>query len=156
MKLEKQIAFLSEENLAFTFSSYFLIDEEGNLIGKFTTRSIITYFDLLKSNFIGCSTVVYDAEKLGKIFMPNTFHEDYVTWLSILRKVGISKGILEPLVAYRLRRNSQSSNKIKALKFQWSIYRDIERIDLFCSLYYVVNYIFNGIRKYGLIRFKYI
>ena len=152
-KLEKQVNFLMTNDLAFTYSSYFLIDERNRILGKFVTKSQVTYFDLLKTNCIGCSTVIYDTAKIGKIFMPNIFHEDYATWLLILRKIGYSKGILEPLSAYRLRRTSLSSSKLKALKAQWRIYRDVEKIDLICSCYFFTWYVFNGLKKYGLVRF---
>lgn len=35
---------------------------------------------------IGCVTAVYDISKVGKIYFENINHEDYVMWLSILKK----------------------------------------------------------------------
>ena len=42
-KLEKQIVFMSENNLDLTYSSYKLIDEDNNSLGKFMTKKNISY-----------------------------------------------------------------------------------------------------------------
>ncbi len=149
-KLEKQIVFMKKENIPFTYSSYYLIDEEDNKIGKFITRENADYYSLLKTNFIGCLTAIYDTKKLGKIYMPEKLkkHEDFATWLKILKKIRKTKGILEPLAIYRIRKNSVSSNKIKAAIYQWKIYRKIENLNIVKSVYYMSHYIYNGLRKY--------
>lgn len=152
-KLQKQIDFMEKNDLAFTYSSYYLIDEDGNSLGEFIVKEIITYKDLLKTNSIGCLTAIYDTEKLGKMYMPDIKHEDYALWLSILRKIGFTKGIQEPLAIYRIRSNSVSSNKLKSVSYQWKIYRKVEKLSFFVSLYYFVHYIYFGLKKYN--RFMY-
>jgi teichuronic acid biosynthesis glycosyltransferase TuaG len=148
-KLEKQINFMKENNLVFTYSSYDLIDEEGNFMGTFKTKEIISYESMLKTNSVGCLTVIYDADMLGKMFMPNILkHQDYGLWLKILKKINSTKGIIEPLAVYRIRKNSVSSNKLKAAYYQWKIYREVEKLNFFKSLYYFSCYIYYGLRKY--------
>ena len=148
-KLAKQISFMKEKNLAFTYSSYNLIDEDGNDLGYFETKAHIEYNTLLKTNIIGCLTAIYDTEKLGKVYMPNILkRQDYGLWLKILKKVGKTEGILEPLATYRILNNSVSSNKLKASLYQWKIYREVEKLGVFQSIYYFLQYAYFGFRKY--------
>ncbi|QSZ42369.1 glycosyltransferase [Sulfurimonas aquatica] len=148
-KLEKQIKFMNENNLPFTYSSYYLIDEDNNNLGKFITKGEISYSSMLKTCSVGCLTAIYDTQKLGKVYMPLIRkRQDYGLWLKILKDIKTSKGMLEPLATYRILENSVSSNKIKAAQYQWKIYREIEKISLLKSIYYFIQYSYNGIIKY--------
>lgn len=147
IKLERQIIFMEENDLYLTYSSYYVTDEIGKLKGIRRVKENITYNDLLKTNWIGNLTGIYDASKLGKIFMENVKHEDYTLWLKILRKVKFTKGILEPLAKYRILSNSYSSNKLRTALWTWNIYRKIERLNYMKSLYYFMHYVYYGIKK---------
>ncbi len=151
-KLEKQIKFLNSQDLAFTYSAYYIV-EEGNesFVKIFFPDEEVTYEKALKGNPIGCSTAIYDTKILGKVYMPNILkRQDYGLWLEILKRVKKTKGILEPLAKYRRRKNSVSSNKIKAALYQWKIYRDIEKLPLHKSIYYFLHYSLNGLKKHKL------
>jgi len=133
-KLEKQIDFMQKNNLSFTYSAYKLVDEEDNKKGTFIPPENISYKSILKTNPIGCLTAIYDTQKLGKIYMPNILkRQDYGLWLKILKEIRQTKGILEPLAIYRLRKNSVSSNKLKAAQYQWKIYREVEKLNILKS-----------------------
>ena len=148
-KLKKQMAFMNENDLAFTYCSYDLMDEEGNDLGSFKTKDKITYNSMLKTCNVGCLTAIYDTEKLGKVFMPNILkRQDYGTWLKILKEIKSTQGMLEPLATYRVLDNSVSSNKFKAASYQWKIYREVEKLNLFKSIYYFIQYAYYGLKKY--------
>ena len=148
-KLEKQIAFMQKEDLAFSYASYYIINEASEQTGVFKTRETISYDSILKTCSIGCLTAVYDSEKLGKMYMPKLDKgEDYALWLSIMKKISQTKGILEPLGYYRIRTSSASSDKLNAAKKQWYVYREIEKLTLFKSIYYMVHYAYYGFKKY--------
>ncbi|RLA83871.1 MAG: glycosyltransferase family 2 protein [Epsilonproteobacteria bacterium] len=148
-KLEKQIDFMNKFNLDLTYSSYNLQDEMDNDLGLFITKENISYESLLKTNSIGCLTAIYDTKHLGKVYMPDIIkRQDYGLWLKILKEIGNTKGMLEPLATYRIMRNSVSSNKIDAAKYVWKIFRDVENLNFIKSCYYFCHYIYNGIRKY--------
>lgn len=148
-KLEKQIEFMSENDLAFTYSSYNLIDENGNDFGKFITKEVINYNEMLKTCSVGCLTAIYDTQKLGKVYMPNILkRQDYGLWLKILKKSGSTKGMLEPLATYRILKSSVSSNKLNAALYVWKLFREIEKLNIFKSVYYFAYYAYNGIMKY--------
>ena len=148
-KLEQQLAFMQKNNTAFTYSGYKLVSEEDDDLGVFIPRKELTYEEILKTNDIGCLTAIYDAQKLGKIYMPNILkRQDYGLWLKILKQIGHTSGIQEPLAVYRIRKNSVSSNKLKAAGYQWKIYREIEKLNFTKSIYYFMHYALKGILKY--------
>lgn len=148
-KLEKQLAFMNDNDLAFTYSSYDLMDEDGNDLGSFMTKEKIIYSEMLKTCSVGCLTAIYDTKKLGKVYMPNILkRQDYGLWLKILREIDTTKGILEPLGTYRILKNSVSSNKKNAAKYQWKIYREVEKLSFVKSIYYFVQYAYYGVMKY--------
>ena len=68
---------------------------------------------MLQSCKVGCLTAIYDAKKLGKLYMPNIrSRQDYALWIQIFNKINETKCITEPLASYRLTKSSVSSNKI--------------------------------------------
>jgi len=148
-KLEKQLSYMKDNNLAFTYSSYHVINEEGEHLTTFQTKGQVTYTSLLKTCSIGCLTAIYDVEKLGKIYMPNMKkRQDYALWLDIFKRIDYAKGLMEPLAFYRVGQTSVSSNKFTAATWQWKIYRNIEKLNLFKSTYYFSHYIYYGLKKY--------
>ncbi|WP_338608586.1 glycosyltransferase family 2 protein [Pelagibacterium nitratireducens] len=145
-KLERQIAFMQQHDLAFTFCSYDRIDEVGNFINIHHVEKPVTYHDLLKSCVIGCLTAVYDTEKLGKVHMPDIRkRQDLGLWLRILKMTDRAVPLADSLAQYRVRANSVSSNKLNAAKYTWSVYRDIEKLGLLRSSYYFAHYAINGV-----------
>lgn len=148
VKLEKQIHFMRDNQLVLTYGSYYTIDENGRRMGTRNAKPYISYNDMLKSNHIGNLTGMYDAEKLGKYYMDNVGHEDYTLWLKILRDVGATKGMVDPLAEYRILKGSVSSNKIKAAQWQWAIYRDVLKLNIYKRIYYISWYLYYGLRKH--------
>jgi glycosyltransferase involved in cell wall biosynthesis len=146
-KLEKQVKFMQDNNLAVTCSSYYTIDEEDKRMNTRVVKESFSYSDMLKSNHIGNLTGIYDCEKLGKIYMDNVGHEDYTLWLKIMKIVGKTKAIVEPLAEYRILNNSISANKLKVLKWQWNIYRNIIGLNIFKSSYYFIWYVYFALKK---------
>ncbi|MCM4159202.1 glycosyltransferase family 2 protein [Antarcticibacterium flavum] len=125
LKLEEQLKFMQEHDLAMTFSSYILIDEDGKLLQKeIKALPHLTYQKLLKSNYVGNLTGIYDVRKVGKVYAPVIRkRQDWALWLEILKKVGSTRAITAPLACYRVRKNSVSGNKWKLLRHNYRIYR---------------------------------
>lgn len=148
-KLEKQLQFMIEQKIGFSFSGYRLINEQGSLLNKeISVPKTIRYEDLLKNTIIGCLTVIIDRKIIGDIKMPLIrAGQDTATWLSILKKGYIAYGYQGCLASYRKVSGSISSNKLKALKRTWSIYREVERLDILRSTYYFINYSKNALIK---------
>ena len=148
-KLEKQINFMKEKDCAISFTSYELIDEDNRKLNKIVrVVPSIDYKTLLKGNVLGCLTVIIDKSKLDfEIKMSGVRHEDYVLWLSILKKGYLAYGMDEVLAQYRKSLTSLSGNKVKSAIWTWNIYRNVEKMPLHKSIYYFINYGINGIKK---------
>ncbi len=148
-KLEKQLKFMTEKNVGFTYSTYDWIDEDGNTLNKFiNTIGNLNYKKYLRNTIIGCSTVMIDTAIVGKVVVPHfRTSEDTATWLNILKKGHLAYAIDEPLVSYRIRRRSASSNKLKASTDLWKVYRQNDKLPFFKALYYFGCYAFNAIKK---------
>ena len=136
-KLEIQLEFMKNHNLDMTYSSYYLINESGKeLFKKIEALPILSYKRLLKSNYVGNLTGIYRVKKLGKIYSPTLRkRQDWALWLTILKEVESTKGILEPLAKYRIRENSISNNKTSLLKYNYLIYREFLKYSKLKSLF---------------------
>ena len=142
-KLEKQLEKMVKKNLPFTFTTYQLINEEGELGKTIKSKAIVSYRNAIMSNPIGCLTVMIDTNFFGKVYMPYIKkRQDLGLWLKLLRKTA-AVGIEENLAFYRVRRDSISSNKFKLIKYHWILYRKHEKVPFFTSLYYVIYYSFS-------------
>ena len=147
-KLEKQIKFMRKNNALISCTEYTRVTEDEKEINDIIIKEIITYEDMLKNNYLGCLTVIYNANKLGKrYFKERKKNEDYVLWLEIVKETKIIFGLKENLAFYRVLNNSRSSNKIKAAKDRWNVYRKIEKLSLFKSIYYFLQYVIRALKK---------
>jgi len=140
-KLEKQILFMNTHSIDFSCHSYQQINISGerlSLIRRVPQR--MNYSDLLKSNQIGCLTVMVRSTLLKKFsFKPQLPHEDFLLWLELLQQTP-SYGIDEVLALYRVMPQSRSSNKKQAALDRWFIYRKILKLSLIKSIYYFAHY----------------
>jgi glycosyltransferase involved in cell wall biosynthesis len=154
-KLLQQISFMYNNDIALSYTRYNHIEEKSKkIINEIYIPSKVSYSELLKQNIIGCLTAIYDTKKLGKIYMPEIRQrQDYALWLDILKKIPYAYGIEESLASYRVRSTSISSNKWIASKYNWKLYREIEKLALHKAIYYFGWYTYRSILKYRL-RFR--
>lgn len=148
-KLERQLQFMMEQNIGFSYSSYDCIDESGQPLDKIVKAAGNLNHDAYMHNtIIGCSTVMIDTAIIGKVVVPNfRTSEDSATWLNILKKGYIAYGIDTPLTSYRIRKKSASSNKLKASSDLWKVYRQQEKLPFFTAIGCFLSYAFNAIKK---------
>ncbi|MDR2511384.1 MAG: glycosyltransferase, partial [Bacteroidales bacterium] len=86
-KLEHQIPLFKNPQTAIVYSNYEKITESGKRDSRIIRApKKLVYKKLLKSNYIGCLTAVYDVSKTDKLFFTDFRHEDYVLWLTILQR----------------------------------------------------------------------
>ncbi|WP_252247350.1 glycosyltransferase family 2 protein [Clostridium sp. ZBS4] len=148
LKLQRQLDYIKKEDIDLCYTSYEIINDKNETDGdiRFVPRNI-NYNNLLKENIICCSTVVLKKKLLVKYnFKSDYFHEDFVLWLQLLKDGFKAQGINESLVLYR--KGGRSSDKIKAFKNRWIVYRRSEKLNIFVSLYYIIFYAINGMKKY--------
>lgn len=81
--------------------------------------------------------------------MPNIAkRQDMGLWLRILKKVDYAYGMPDILADYlAVQANSVSSNKLNAAKYQWRLYREVEKLDFITSTQCFIQYAFRGYRK---------
>ena len=138
-KLEKQLAFMRNNDYAFTCTAYDQIDEEGNDLNRsFKVVKKCDYNRLLLDCPVDNSSVMYNVKIMGKFEVPNIRkRNDDALWLQMLKKEKYIWGLPEVLTRYRVRTNSISSNKFKLIKYHWILYRDIEHLSVPRSLFHI-------------------
>lgn len=140
-KLEKQLSFMEEKGAGFVFSAYEFGDEWARPTGRVVhVPETLTYQKALSRTVIFTTTVVLDRngipDKLMR--MPEVESEDTATWWQILREGYTACGLDEVLAVYRRPANSLSSNKLKAVKRIWNLYRRQEKLSVLASAFYFV------------------
>ena len=147
-KLETQIQFMEDNDVAFSYAAYEKINEKGEVFGLMGVPEKVSYKQLLKTCVIGCLTAVYDTEKLGKVYMPtSTKREDFATWLNILKQIDFAHGLTVPLAQYRVYANQTSGKKVSMAKENWRLYRDLEKLNFFQASYYFGHYAVRGVLR---------
>lgn len=148
-KLERQVALMEDKKAVLSSTARELMDEEGKLSGKvIPVPDTMTYRDLLKSNRINTSGAMIRTEIAKEFLMgQDHLHEDYILWLKVLKKYGMAYGLNEPMLKYRLMKQSKSGDKLKSAKMTWGVYRYMG-LNWFQSLYYFMQYAVAGVKKY--------
>jgi teichuronic acid biosynthesis glycosyltransferase TuaG len=149
-KLELQFSEMRRRNIVVSYMSYQRVDENGRNLSRVIPPARVTYADLLKSNHIGNLTGMYNR-KIGDGKFLRIGHEDYVFWLERVKRSGVAVCVPcdEPLAFYLVRKNSLSSGKLRAIGWQWEIYRKIEGVSIPNSCWLLVQYLFRAILKRG-------
>lgn len=141
-KLEQQLLFMKQNDIAFSFTSYNFLTETGKVTGTVMCPIEINYKQLLKGNVIACLTVIYDSDKLGKVFMPDILkRQDYGLWLKITKQEVKGYGLQKTLAKYRLRKGSISHAKFNTMIYTWYLYRKIEKLSFVQSCYYICSHL---------------
>lgn len=137
-KLEKQLDFIKRTGAAFSFTGYEFADENAKGLGIIVrVPAKMKYKDAIKNTTIFTSTVIFDMSILTKedIRMPNVVSEDSATWWKVLKMGYEAYGLDDPLTLYRRLGKSLSSNKLEAVRRIWYLYRKVEHLNIFYSMY---------------------
>lgn len=148
-KLEKQLEVAEEKEAEFLFTGSSYINEQGvPYKGLFKVPEKVTYKKLRKQNVISCSSVLVRSKYFENIKMEkDEMHEDFAVWLRIL-KLGVTAfGVNEPLLIYRISRDSKSGNKLKSVIMTYKVFRFIG-VNPIGSAYFTFNHLLGAARKY--------
>lgn len=142
-KLRVQVEFMQAHDAKVSYSSYDLMDETGKQLGcRITALENLSFDKLLRANYIGNLTGMYNAADLGKIYCPLIRkRQDWGLWLLATRKAGGARGIAQPLAWYRVRRHSISGNKWEMVKYNFRVYRKVLQFSLFKSFYKMIIFL---------------
>lgn len=150
-KLARQLQYMKENKYSFTYTEYRGFIDSPSRPGRLVrTRDFVDYWTLLKGNDIGCLTVMLDRLYYEHIEMPAVRHEDYVTWLNLLKKGGRAYSLHEDLARYRKSPASLTANKWKSLQWTWVVYRTTQKLPLLKSIYCLFIYVIRGLKKHGI------
>ena len=111
-KLQKQISFMKENGYYYSYTNYIEIDEESIPNGKSVTGpKCVTKQGMYNYCWMGCLTVMYDAEAVGLIQIENIKkNNDYAMWLKVCKKANCYL-LNENLARYRKRSGSISNHR---------------------------------------------
>lgn len=148
-KLETQLRFMEENDLDLTYMDYERVDIDGKVLNKVSASDNATYSDMLKSSRIGFLTAMFKSDLLKDTRFLKIGHEDYVFWLSLMKNGIIAYKCKSDFVLcqYTVDQKSLSGNKMKAVKWQWNIYRKYLNLPMYKVLWYFFHYIFHSLFK---------
>ena len=151
-KLEKQINFMKNKDILFSYTDYEYIDENNKKLNIYRkSPRKMSYFRMLIGDSIGCLTVIYDQKKIGKINIPNIKkRNDYALWCVILKKIKKGYKYNEILSMYRKNTDSNSlssGKKYKLLKYHYQMHRKVNNLGVILSIFFTmtntINYLCN-------------
>lgn len=124
-KLSAQLEALDKTGDVLCSTGRDLMNPDGTSTGKYIpVKSRLDYRHLLKHNSINCSSVLILREVALEFPMEHDdSHEDYITWLNVVRKYGHATGIDKPYLKYRLSEGGKSRNKMKSAAMTYQVYR---------------------------------
>ena len=149
-KLMDQLNFMKKENIKCSFTSYNLVDCNGNKLNREVHVPYkVNYNDLLGNTVISTITVMIEVSLKEYLKMPENYNngEDLATWLNILKHENFAYGLDSVLSSYRQVDNSLSSGIINRLTRIWKVYRNIEKLTIHKSITLYFRYIWNNLRK---------
>ena len=173
-KLEKQIAFMTKNGYAFSYTRYEEMDENGTPTGTIVSGpKRITKTGMYNYCWPGCLTVMYDREVVGDIQIAEIQkNNDYAMWLKICRKADCYL-LDENLATYRKRTGSIThachperseakskdlptchpraggdlSRHLSLIKWHYKLYREAEGMNSVVSLFNTGRNLFFGVWK---------
>ncbi len=147
-KLKIQLDFMKKENLLFSHSNYFIINNTSKKIGSFKVPKIISYNQLIKSCDIGLSSVMISKLLMKKNRFSNLkTKEDYLLWIKLIRHLKNFKSINKNLVYWRYLKNSLSSSSIQKILDAFRLYRNYLNFSFLFSIFCMLRLSFYALIK---------
>lgn len=142
-KLDRQISFMKKNGYSFSYTNYVELTEDGNETGITVSGSQkIGKAKMHLFNFIGCLTVMYDADAIGIIKVPDLKkRNDWAMWLKVVQKAPCCL-LNEVLSKYRVRKSGSITHvkggKISLLKYHYGLFRKTENMNSVLALFWTI------------------
>ncbi len=149
-KLKNQIAFMKKNKYQISHTSYFIIDEKKKIISQRKARDLLSINEILKSCDIGLSTVIIEKQVIIKTstkFPQLVTKEDFVFWLTLLKKNYKFYAYDSNLTNWTDSKNSLSSSTIQKLFDGFKVYNHHMNFNIIKSLYYLICLSLNYLKK---------
>lgn len=125
-KLEKQIAFMNEKQVALAYCPYYTCGVKNEYLGYVSAPRRVSLFQMMCDNKIGFLTAIYDTRLLGKHLMPSQRkRQDHALLLTLLKQCNYAYSINEPLAHYRLHPGNMSAKKTGLLRYNAQTYNSV-------------------------------
>ena len=152
-KLKKQIEFMSNFNLDFTYTD-FIIFKEINGVKKLNKQIVLpekfTYDLFVNKTSICTSTMVIKRSIIGMTKFLNTKRcEDFFFKCKLLKKCKTASNLKENLTFYRISKNSLQSNKFKNLYWVWYINKRYNKMNTIKNILSIFLISINSLKNYG-------
>lgn len=125
-KLKIQLSYMRKHDVDVCYGSYLIQDEDGNITGVNICKRITTEVIIKRDNTMGNLTVIYNSQKLGKVYFPTIRkRQDWALNIMLLKMCKEAHGIIDPIAYYRVRSGSISRNKKSLMKYNVQVYKEI-------------------------------
>ena len=149
-KLERQLAFMQQNGYAFTYHDYIEIDEDSKPIGVHVSgKTHVSRWDMMSCCWPGCLSVMYDAEVIGLIQIPDIRkNNDSAMWLQAIRKADCYL-LPDTLAQYRRRTGSITPTSVwKKIGWHYILFREGAHMNPVASAFWMgVNILGNSYKK---------
>lgn len=149
-KLKKQIDFMEQNGYAFTYHEYTEIDEESMPLGVYVSGKMhVRPFDMYCCCWPGCLSVMYDANIVGLVRIPDIRkNNDSAMWLQAIKKADCYL-LPENLAQYRRRTGSITPTSVwKKIGWHYILFRQGAGMNPIAATFWMVmNIIGNSYKK---------
>ena len=148
-KIEKQLKFMINKNIQISHTSYEIVNDKDEIIGRRFAKNFLNYNSLLKSCDIGLSSAMIKKSILkDDLFFPNIkTKEDFVLWLKLLKQNYKIFAYEEYLTKWRKTDNSLSSSTLQKLKDGFKVYNYYMNYNFLKSIYLLICLSINFLKK---------
>jgi len=153
-KLEKQIFFMEENNLNFTYTDYTPFFENKG-VKKFKKKTFLKKFfnfeTFIKNSSINTTTMIISRSILGTHrFKKVKLLEDYLFKCDLLKSNNTARKLSENLGFYRILVNSRSRKRLKNIYWLWYINKNYNNLNIIQNMISIFFISINSIKKYGI------
>lgn len=125
-KLQKQIDFMQQKQVALCFCPYYTCGVKNEYLGYVSAPRRVSLFQMMCDNKIGFLTAIYDTRLVGKHLMPSQRkRQDHALLLTLLLRCHHAYSIAEPLAHYRLHPGNMSARKMGLLRYNAKTYNSV-------------------------------
>lgn len=149
-KLEKQLTFMHNHSLCFSYTNYVEIDENSKELGvKVTGPQKINYWGMYAYCWPGCLTVIYDTSVVGLIQIEDIKkNNDYAMWLKVIHRAKYCYLLNEPLALYRKRGGSISRHGyLSLIIWHYRLFKEAEHKPMITSIFWTAVNLCAGMLK---------
>jgi teichuronic acid biosynthesis glycosyltransferase TuaG len=157
-KMKKHIFDNKDETVAIYFCGYRRKDSscQKELLPPYKSVGKKDFKKMLYHCPIFPSSAILDTQKLKErvLFCEElrNLRDDYVFWLNIMKNGLTAVGYDDILVNYRMRDDSLTASKRKMIYPQWNIYRNVLKMNILRSSFYLLAWAINGVFKYRRVK----